>query len=266
MSSACRVFLGRDGEGGPFSFVFASALFPSIRDANRFYIEKLKELRDGNSTTEVEQGYQFGERQGTFKESTYLESDIVVFADDRHVSTWTVTIEDGNGFEWLQEIKSNLRSSGCQDGLEDSVLKWLPSLDHLPKGFTLFSESFSDEADDADRASGQCSSDQPTSEGPDLDENPEEIAFAVNGSGTNSTEVFKVDGDWDLEWKFDCASVGIEGTFMIDIYDAAGQMSFDLLPVLQHGESGSGVEHYHRGGDLYLNVISICDWEVTVYD
>jgi hypothetical protein len=87
------------------------------------------------------------------------------------------------------------------------------------------------------------------------------------GSGTASTAQFSTGGnDWTLTWSYDCAKFGYAGNFAVEpaaTNNNAFTMAADL-PVNQLGMHGSGVEHYHTGGTLYLKIDSECDWHVTV--
>jgi hypothetical protein len=87
------------------------------------------------------------------------------------------------------------------------------------------------------------------------------------GSGTASTAQFSTGGsDWTLTWSYDCSKFGYAGNFTVE---PAATNNNPLIagtdqPVNQLGTQGSGVEHYHAGGTLYLKVNSECDWHVTV--
>ncbi len=88
------------------------------------------------------------------------------------------------------------------------------------------------------------------------------VLLDLSGSGTKTTQKFTARGDWDLEWTYDCSSFGQAGNFQV-FPDGPGFLS----PVNQLDIKGSGVEHYHDGGEYYLTVNSVCNkWTVKAID
>jgi hypothetical protein len=99
--------------------------------------------------------------------------------------------------------------------------------------------------------------------------------FTQTGSGTATTASFKVPNSWDMAWTYDCANFGLSGNFIVQIYDltgsaggtaaSGGNLDFDNQGVNQLGANGSGVEHYHSGGNTkYLKISSECNWSLTI--
>ena len=98
--------------------------------------------------------------------------------------------------------------------------------------------------------------------------------FTQAGSGTATTASFKVPNNWDFAWTYDCSNFGGQGNFATTNYDLTGAITgngnggaidFDNQGVNQLGARGSGVEHYHSGGNTkYIKVISECAWTITV--
>lgn len=82
-------------------------------------------------------------------------------------------------------------------------------------------------------------------------------AFSDNGSGIHSTEYFHVNGEWELDWSYDCSNVSGSGNFIVEVN---GDVN-DLL-VNELGSGDSGTEYVHAGGDVYLKINSECDWTV----
>lgn len=82
--------------------------------------------------------------------------------------------------------------------------------------------------------------------------------------------------NWDLAWSYDCTvALGGTGNFITTNYDltgsaggnaqSGGNVDFDNQGVNQLGAKGSGVEHYHSGGNTkYITVTSECAWTITV--
>jgi len=92
------------------------------------------------------------------------------------------------------------------------------------------------------------------------------VLYQQSGSGTASTANFTAPTNWNIEWTYNCASFGYKGNFAVSISQAGtGSMaSLGDVPINQLGMSGSGVQHYHYGGKLYLAVNSECDWTLKV--
>ena len=94
------------------------------------------------------------------------------------------------------------------------------------------------------------------------------------GSGPcgQTTEVFTVDGDWDLRWSYDCSSsLGNQYPKLdqCDFFLTVKQMSdCQVSPenhgIAQHGAPDHGVVHYHAGGTFYFLVDSYGSWTFTV--
>jgi hypothetical protein len=82
-------------------------------------------------------------------------------------------------------------------------------------------------------------------------------AFDDSGSGIHSTETFRVNGSWELQWSYDCSNFSDSGNFIVEVQ---GDVS-DVL-VNQLGSGDSGTEYVHRGGNVYLEINSECDWTV----
>jgi hypothetical protein len=93
-----------------------------------------------------------------------------------------------------------------------------------------------------------------------------------SGGGGQTTEVFTVDGDWDLRWSYDC-SPSLRNLFRkvdhCDFFLTVKQMSdCQVSPenqgINQHRVKDQGVVHYHAGGTFYFVVESDGSWTATV--
>jgi len=93
-----------------------------------------------------------------------------------------------------------------------------------------------------------------------------------SGPGGETTEVFTVDGDWDLRWSYDC-SPSLRNLFRMvdhcDLFLTVKQMSdCQVSPenqgINQHRVKDQGVVHYHAGGTFYFVVESDGSWTATV--
>lgn len=85
----------------------------------------------------------------------------------------------------------------------------------------------------------------------------------ISGSGTKTTAKFTAASDWDLNWSYDCSNFGMQGNFIVTVYESDGSPSFSNTGVNQLGKTDSGVEHYHKGGTYYLVLNSECKWKVS---
>lgn len=97
---------------------------------------------------------------------------------------------------------------------------------------------------------------------------PPAVVFQQAASGTATTDTFGVHDEWQLAWTYDCSASGSTGNFIVSIAQPPGKEGINVLAndqgVNQLGANGSGVEHYHYGGTIYLKVISECKWTVKV--
>ena len=93
-----------------------------------------------------------------------------------------------------------------------------------------------------------------------------------SGGGGQTTQVFTVDGDWDLRWSYDCSpSLGNlfrtfdHCDFVLTVKQMSDcQVSPDNQGIRQHRMKDQGVVHYHAGGTFYFVVESDGSWTATV--
>ena len=80
--------------------------------------------------------------------------------------------------------------------------------------------------------------------------------------GNKATKVFTPPGkDWNLEWSFDCASLGDSGNFRLRVMRQGGGDSA-MAAVERINDRDSSTEHYHQTGTFYLEVVSECRWNI----
>lgn len=90
------------------------------------------------------------------------------------------------------------------------------------------------------------------------------VLYQKAGSGTDSTPNFTAPTNWNVVWTYNCASYGSSGNFQVTV-EQAGTGTLAALedtPINQLGASGSGTQHYHYGGKLYLSINSECSWTI----
>jgi hypothetical protein len=103
-------------------------------------------------------------------------------------------------------------------------------------------------------------------------ENGALVGESGSGPGGQTTEVFTVDGAWDLRWSYDCSSsLGIQYRSLdsCDFFLTVKQMSdCQVSPenhgITRHGGPDHGVVHYRTGGTFYFVVESYGRWTFTV--
>ena len=97
---------------------------------------------------------------------------------------------------------------------------------------------------------------------------PSGAILQASGSGDKSTQAFTVPASWSLQYTYDCtkyASFG-GGTLGIFVYNPDGSFSLGNSPTDANpsGNVGGDTQFYHTGGTFYLDVVSDCNWQVTV--
>jgi len=91
-----------------------------------------------------------------------------------------------------------------------------------------------------------------------------------SGPGGQTTEVFTVDGAWDLRWSYDCSpSIRNQCDFYLTVKQMSDcQVSPENQGITQYGVRDHGVVHYQAGGTFYVVVdlayASAGSWTVTV--
>lgn len=86
----------------------------------------------------------------------------------------------------------------------------------------------------------------------------------LSGNGSKSTQTFTVGNNWEIKWNYDCSNFGYQGNFMVSVYNSDGTMSYKNAMINKLGNSDSDTDYYHSAGTYYLNVNSMCDWEIQV--
>jgi hypothetical protein len=83
------------------------------------------------------------------------------------------------------------------------------------------------------------------------------VLYSQTGTGTTTTRRFNAPDNWDLTWAYNCSNFGNSGNFQVYITGADQDTGVNQL-----GPGGQGVEHYHQGGSIYLEVNSECAWQI----
>jgi hypothetical protein len=90
------------------------------------------------------------------------------------------------------------------------------------------------------------------------------------GAGGQTTEVFTVDGAWDLRWSYDCSPmIRNQCDFHLTVKQMSDcQVSPENQGITLQGVKDHGVVHYQAGGTFYVLVglayASAGSWTVTV--
>jgi hypothetical protein len=98
-----------------------------------------------------------------------------------------------------------------------------------------------------------------------------QVLLDLKGSGDKTTQAFTAAGNWDLQWTYDCKAALTLPDGMCDLFihikDASGDTFGQNQGVSQQGQKDQGVEHYHVGGNFYLEISTCCvktNWTVKV--
>ena len=83
----------------------------------------------------------------------------------------------------------------------------------------------------------------------------------VNGTGDKTTDPFTAKGAWHINYSYNCAAFGQAGDFGILVQGGDGFS--DQGPNTQ-GMSGQDSNFEPQGGTFTLQIISECQWHVTV--
>lgn len=86
------------------------------------------------------------------------------------------------------------------------------------------------------------------------------VLFTQAGSGDQTTVTFTAPTTWTLAWSYDCSALGQAGIFQVWV---DGPTPGADGPIGELGTGSSGVQHYHAGGSVYLQINSECSWKVT---
>jgi hypothetical protein len=90
------------------------------------------------------------------------------------------------------------------------------------------------------------------------------VTFTSTQSGdTANPQQFSVGGKWTMAWSYDCSAFGSQGNFAVEINQPAGDDAADIGPN-ELGTGGSGTDSYSDTGVFSLDVLSECDWSITI--
>lgn len=79
---------------------------------------------------------------------------------------------------------------------------------------------------------------------------------------TGQTPQFQAASGWSMSWSYSNCSDG-SGNFSVDIVQPAGDEAFDVGPN-ELGSGGSGTDTYTDSGIFSLQIISECDWTISI--
>jgi hypothetical protein len=76
-----------------------------------------------------------------------------------------------------------------------------------------------------------------------------------SGPGGETTEVFTVNGAWDLRWSYECSSNLDPCDFFITVKQLTDcAVSVENHGITEYGAKDHGLIHYHTGGTFYFVV------------
>lgn len=86
----------------------------------------------------------------------------------------------------------------------------------------------------------------------------------MSGTGSNTTRTFKVSTTWGIVYSYTCSTAfGGSGNFIVTAETpTTTQVGFGS--VNQIGSHRNGRYIFHTGGTVHLQVISECQWNITV--
>jgi hypothetical protein len=92
--------------------------------------------------------------------------------------------------------------------------------------------------------------------------------FQTQGSADQMATPFTVPSNWRTTYTYDCSAFADSqgGDFSIYIRMPDGSYSGANSPIHAHpyGDIGSGTQDYHTGGTFHFDVVSDCNWSITV--
>ena len=93
---------------------------------------------------------------------------------------------------------------------------------------------------------------------------PKTLLVDQGDFGNKTTKIFTPQGkNWDLQWSFDCTSLGDSGNFSAKVMRQGGG-ALENATVEKISDHDSGTEHYTQAGSFFLQVVSECQWTVKV--
>jgi hypothetical protein len=91
-----------------------------------------------------------------------------------------------------------------------------------------------------------------------------DVTFSSGQTGdTGNSAQFSEISAWQMHWTYDCSAFGYNGNFAVEIDQPPNDLSLDFGPN-ELGPSGSGTDHYSDTGTFSLNVLSECNWTITI--
>lgn len=92
------------------------------------------------------------------------------------------------------------------------------------------------------------------------DKTKEPVIKEYSGSGMQTTRPFTVNTAWEIQWE---AKAGDFVLFQIYLYDGSGSL-VDI--VANQSDPGKGSYYSPKGGEYYLNINAVADWEIKIVE
>ncbi len=138
--SGCRVFQSSEPDSnGIFTlFMFESAIFPSVQEADR-YFTAARNAEEPSATVVTSTTYVFGDRQAVFR-VTLSSATLVLFEIRQQVASWFVlegNADQASHLKILHDLLLKMQTMTFNDDASGHVMSLLPSLDDLPSGLSM---------------------------------------------------------------------------------------------------------------------------------
>lgn len=94
-----------------------------------------------------------------------------------------------------------------------------------------------------------------------------QTTHTYTGNGDKKTETFTVGPDWKIQWSCTPGSVSIDYDLYVTVYNSDSTMA-DWNAISTECKTGnaSGESQEHKAGEVYLSVLSIGDWAITIQE
>lgn len=142
-------------------------------------------------------------------------------------------------------------------------------------GIGSFSKGFKSGMDGTSSADSSSSVSSSTDIGNDATPTPTptpartwQTTHTYSGNGNQKTETFTVGNDWKIQWKCNPGDSTYGGVFYVSVDNSDTSMQeWDAVSAnCKYGKDTTGETYQHKGGDVYLDVITGIEWAITIQE